>query len=610
MPAEMAFFNKTKRMKVPGSFGLAVLMIGTSLLPAQSVDWQVKGANFESKTLPVGVPLQISVNGSTLSLQPDRGEGDAAAKASSSTLMYKFARDKWELVREVKLDGKRNALRVLDTFSNNSEEDINLRVDYNTALTRGRNVRFNGTISDNGEYREQGNGIADNTIGVIAMAESQNSEAVPLFIWGQQSAPWPFNINDVNSYLRFGYQGSIPANGKASLVHWVATAGIDKNVKLEQTFDLFWKEQKLVNPLLTPDQLAAVVNFLPEALQGGSSEQTVEHQPLVLLDALCDRLGLSRGDKAILSMGTNGSLEGQLTLGDLTLSTPSGEVVSLKGDQIAALRGGAGLGRLNRVFLRDGSVLVGKATLKDATFNAGSGSIGLEAAALDLIVAARQKEDGKKPDNARYSVTLLDGESLWLEEVQAGELSLAASFGKVQVPTAAIVEWKRQDEPPFQYELTLEDGSRIQGVFLDREVTLQLASGRNIKVPMVKISSLAMINNPDTKPHGLATCELRDGTILKGQWQPAAMKLHLGISEVPFKSEEVIRLSRGNAGSFEVELTNGSKFSGQLADASIVWNMSGKPTTLPVALVASIQQPADKSAEEKKSTPAPSEEQP
>ena len=101
---------------------------------------------------------------------------------------------------------------------------------------------------------------ADDTVAAVVLAEQQGTTAVPFVLWGQRDAKWPVSISDISSSLRLSYEGVIPRGGKVALLHWIATAGLDKSVKLERTVDQFWRDGKLVNAMV-PAEIVPLVQL-------------------------------------------------------------------------------------------------------------------------------------------------------------------------------------------------------------------------------------------------------------------------------------------------------------------------------------------------------------
>ena len=590
-------------------------------------DWSQSGTGiWRSKALSVGRFFQMGVNGQSTPFrtamdavdppktskprqdsEEDANSGTPPADARQSTLT--FTAKPFDVVRVVKRDDKRNALMIVDTLTNTTNQDANLQLDYSTPLGSQGGVRFNGTLSQSGEMRDLGNGIPDRTHAAVIMAEKQGTPALPLLIWGQPDAKWPAVVQDVGSTLRLRYEGSVPANGKVAFLHWIGTAGLDPKVKLEKTFDLFLKDSKLVDPDVSAELVATVVNFKPDAfgtVSAPGAPVTGRSGKLVALDALTGKLDIKRGEKALLWMGKDEQISGDLSAGKVSIRT-SGKDQEYPPDKIAAVRGGAGKGRAHRLYLRDGTVQSGTVSLQGVALKGELGDIALNAESLDLLVWPASAEDGRVPEGAAEFVQWLNGGFFWLGKGEASHLDLVAGFGTVKVSSEDLWTLQRKMEPPYCMVATLADGSRIHGVLAAAKLQREVLGAGITELPLAEVARWGAVEaalkemsvggeikenaSPTTGDVPTQYCWLRDGSLLVGTLGPEeTIRLRTNTGELALKPDTVARVFWDAPGSNEaaIELTNGTKVRGEVLNDAFAWKMEKQAVSLPVGLITEV----------------------
>ncbi len=606
-------------MQTPGcGWRIAVLlMVLCGPMLAQEQEWSLRDpSGWRPRTLPLGPLMQIRVDGRNIILSAGAGTASpGAAPAGGAGPVEKIYRAESKgrpisVEREMRMDPERHAVCVVDVLTNQEKEDRAVRVEYVTSMSDRSGVRFNGTMNQEGESREYGNGLADGTMAAIIFAERPNSTGLPLFVWGPADAPWPASVQDVSSTLMLSYEGTIPGGGKVALVHWVAAAGLDKNIKLEKTFDLFWKDGRLVNPLVSAAVTPLVVNFPAEALKAADPALAKAEAAgkLVDLEALCGKLEITRGAKDILWMGKEEQFEGTVT-GEKFSMESGGREVTLPLADVAAVRGGGGRGREHKVYLRDGSILTGKCRLQDAKLAGDLGELTLDADGLELLILHVSAQDGRLPKAAQGFVQLRDGSLLWLDGAKFPAFHLATVFGLLEVRPSELWTVQRKQEPPFNLLTTLADGSRIQGVAQQEMLALPVLGRDTVEVRMSDILRLGSatlmekemmpaVEEPEAKtdkPKGEAPADyvwLRDGSLLMGKLGPEALKLRVGTTVAEVNAEEVAKLtlSTDGGGQAVVLLQSGSTVKGTLLPDVLEWRRGTQTLTLPVAWVAEVRQ--------------------
>jgi hypothetical protein len=497
------------------------------------------------------------------------------------------------------LDNKRNALRILTVLTNNDSKERRVRVEFRTQMRSNSQVKYNGFICNDGEVLENGNSVPEKTHAIILLSELPNNPAVPFFLWGDRDAPWPISIREVGSSVRLSYEGVIKAGEKVALVHWLATAGLDKSVKLERTFDLFLKDGKLLDPLLDDDILPFVVNFKPENLiKGGAPEPAPVTTTLVALDKLCEKLGVKRGDQDILWMNKEELFPGTVQTEKLTFS--AGDLTrEMDWKDVAAVRGGGGRGREHRLYLRDGSIWDGRVKFSAAKLTGDIGTLTLDGDALELLLGKRQPDDGRIPGDARGFLQTLNGRHYWINDSAAFKTKLISLFGELSVDATEFWMGQRKMEPPYQQTLTLMNGSRINGVLMESMFTTDIQGLGRKSLPVAELSrwgtTQAWIAETGSAKAESAEppsryCWLRDGSFLVGTLTDAPLLLRTQNEEVSLKSHEIARIAPLGNDSLQVsvEMLNGAKWKGWLVQDSLLWQLGKQVVSLPVGLVTEL----------------------
>lgn len=580
------------------------LLFSSATLRAEDTapDWFQQDAGWKSRSLSLGEIFQLRLDGRSFAV---RRNGPNPALSSNVTppsgdeknapprIIFNFEGAPVAVKREMLLDKSRQAIRILDVFSNSDASERRVRVDYFTNLGERGGVHYNGVLMPDGTAREYGQGVSEDAPGAIVLAERDGSDAVPLFLWGQKDAKWHGRVRDIGSSLNLSYEGTIPAGGKLALLHWVATAGLERGVRLEQGFEKFYKAGHLVQPLVPADIVPLVANFQPDAfraVEATPAASTTAHH-LVLLDEICEKLKLKREANDILVLGPDQQLAGEATLGKVTIST-RGQSVTVAVADVAALAGGAGIGRLHHLFLRNGEVLAGQVTLVGAGLETPTGRMSLSAEAVDLLLLRAQPQDGQWPANIAGYVQTQQGELFWLSQPPP-PLKLAASFGSVRLP---IWQVERRREPAVSLSALLEDGSRINGAAAENVPPFATSGHGSLQFA---IGELTRWGNADAvekvAPDGDAAkafadhhCTLRDGSTIAGALADETLRLHTSAGETKVSAANVAHLESKGGEETTVELTNGVKLKGVLLDNVVHWRRQDQTLAIPSTLLTEL----------------------
>lgn len=608
-----------------GALAVWLLIACASALAQQTSNQQewtwTEQVGWRSRSLPLGPLFQLNLDGRNVltASQSSRGsagsddsggapdaEGVSRSRHTSGPILVE---------RQMKHDPRRHAIQILDVFTNIATEERSIQVEYSTNLNTRGSFRIAGVMTQQGEVTQHGNELPEDSVAAIILNEQMAVSTLPLLVWGPANAPWPATFYETGSQFRLGYQGSIPPGGKVALLHWVAAAGRSKDLKLERTFSLFWKDGRLVNPMLPPDIAPLVMNFPADAVKSpdASLAQTEPTGRLVDLEALCEKLEITRGDADILWMGTDEQFSGRV-VGEAVLLQLGGVELKVPLDSVAAIRGGGGRGREHRIYMRDGSVHGGRAKLPGVKLTSDLGEMILDQDGLELLVLHRSKQDGKAPASARGFVQLRDGSVFWLDGEGIPAMDLVTVFGALKVTPAELWSLQRRTEPPFNLVATLSDGSRIHGVARQDQLPFPLmgSSPRTFRVADISrlgaagqlVGEMTPPPEQDVLPEPAKSespanyCWLRDGSLLVGKLGGGSLKVRVGANEVEVKATELSQLSISTESIDEatVTLQSGAVVKGELLTEFLPWKRGAQELRLPVVWITELRQKRDEAA--------------
>ena len=562
-------------------------------------EWFIQDGEWRARSLGVRPLFQINVDGRSFIPVPNSRRASSVPAsdqaAGPNEIVATFDGKPVSVNRVMKFDPTRNAIRVLDILSNSSDQDREVRVSYYTSFSGNGSVRLNGGVFPGGETREYGQGVPDNASGAIVLAERSGSDAVPLILWGQRDAKWAPSISDFGSSLKLDYQGTVPRAGKVALLHWIAVAGLERGVKLEQSFDRFFKSDRLIEPLVPSDAVQLVANFKPEAFQATTKPGGVVAPAgrLVVLEALCKRLGITRIAKDSVWVSKESAFDGDFTAKKIAVES-RGKSVEFPVDSVAALRGGAGRGRPHLVFLRDGTVIPGKVVLDGARLDGELGSIGINADALELLVMRGSENDGRRPEHATAFAQRQGGEFRWLSKAGDGPVEVLTAFGQIRIPSGDLKLVERRREAPFDLQISLKDGSRFRGVWLQKDVKLTLPDGTPDVVPVAELERWGDANAAagDQEPDGESKekgaprsyVTLKDGSVLAGNPADKELRVLRGADEVKINPADVRKIKfDGDVAS--LELAGDRKLRGTFKDATVAWQSGAGRVNIATSLL-------------------------
>lgn len=527
--------------------------------------------------------------------------------------------------RDVWFDGERAGVRVLDVFENTGNRRESIRVELRTSFQNpwqdlhGTSGRILGT--------GPGGGLGERDFGVVVKFSPAEGRHDTLFVAGGErdavrpAISYASNLREVT----FGYDLDIEPGKRASLVHWIVQRNLQTPADAPEALRRFYQRRQLVDPRIPEDLVATVRNFDAPSFPA-IGERPEDLEGLVSLNAVIEPLGVARRGDDLLWITPENQLSGTVhPEAVVTVETAWGERTSPVA-AIAAIQGGGGVGRLPRVFLRDGRVWAGRVRAENLSMKTGEGLEveELKPEEISLLLLRAAKTDGRPPEGAALLLELRSGDVLAVDRASADAagLALLTPWGEVAAPLGtlrALVYASGSSAPRFR--LWGEDGAMLT-VFLGGEALSLREPGAGedaLEVPPAAIAGAWKAGEaPARSAMEVAEewYELEDARLALGGRLPdravllagnnllngevATETLHLvsGATVTPLRVAEIAAIRRSidsdsdAAPLFEIELAGGEVLTGRLRESVVTIRAGGTEWRIPVSQWIAAQRPA------------------
>ncbi|MFT5854545.1 MAG: hypothetical protein ACI8XO_001789 [Verrucomicrobiales bacterium] len=397
--------------------------------------------------------------------------------------------------------------------------------------------------------------------------------------------------------LSFDHRLTVKAGQKAALLHWLVQQNFEGGEGLEELFEPLYANRRLVAPPVSDEHLELVVNFPAnyEDMLGGADY-------LVAVNQLIDALQLERrSDSDQLRVESGSVLTGDATGGDFTVISRFGELKVPVAD-VAVLQGGGGIGRGDRVLLRNGSVYAGEISTSGLGLKGGF-EVSLEMPQLDYLLYRVGDRDGNFPEGTGVFVGLHSGDVIPITEVERLTLPLVTPWGRIEVPMSDVLWLRYVKEPSPRHRIALRDGSLLT-VFLDPGVLKLTAGdlgeqsfsateiaemwGAEVELPKdfdgaVDVTEIRAI--PKSMAGG--ACLLSGNNLIAGELANQEVHVLTGATVTTVKLADVVRMGRNDqsdplAPVYDIELRGGDKLSGMLQERVLELRSGERSWRVPV----------------------------
>jgi len=545
----------------------------------------------------------------------DGGEADeTGARVVLSQTMgdLKVTRDVW-------FDRGRSGVRVLDTFENTGARLATFRIDLKSAYQNpwqdlhGTEGRILGA--------RPGSELGPRDFGVVVKFSASEGRHDTLFVTsGERDAQRPMVSFSSNlRELTFSYDLDIKPGKRAALVHWVAQRNLQAPGDAAAVLRPFYERRRLMAPRVAPETVAAVRNFdAPSFPEEGATPFDLE--ALVSLNAVLEPLGLDRRGDDVLWISTDNQLAGTVNpKAVLRVKTARGERETGIA-RVAAIRGGGGLGRAPRVFLRDGTVWAGEVVATGLTMKIAEGweVEELRPEELNLLLLRVGADDGRPPKGTGLFVELRGGDVLAVsaEAGSHGALTILTPWGEDRVPLAAVrgLHYATGAAAP-RFRLSRDDGSLLKVFLGPADIGFRELGAVDDAAPAtVSPVSIAGAWRPGPGRGGRRGGDLADewfdledaeawagaglpdpvvllsgNNLLRGALAPDFLNLLSDAAVTPIDPAEIVAMRRspdsGNdaAPVFEIEMTGGEVLTGRLRERMFFIESGGKRWRVPAS---------------------------
>lgn len=576
--------------------------------------WQAdaNGALTSGETTYLASGLRLAVGESDFAPDEAARLGEPAEDGGPVELVLRESRSGLRIERSLWFDRERGGVRVLDTVRNESGEDLSLPVELRTTYPFAwRNLHGSGgNLLDGGASPS----LDERDIGLtVKFADSEGRQDTLLLATsanGDALRP-ELRLSANRRELVLRYDIELAAGARVSLLHWIAQRRLESAEEAEREWSPFYQQRELVDPGIPPELAESVGNFPSSALPSaeGTPARLVE---LLELNRLTDRVGMHRRGDALLWISPSNQVAGELNpAASFSVDSRFAGEQRFALAEVAAVRGGGGVGRVPRIYLRDGRVYAGALSVENLSLQVEEewSVDALQPAELNLLLCALGAEDGTPPEDATHFVKLRTGTVLAVAATPGSTLPLASPWGRMDLEFSEIEELAHLSRPLPKCRVVLPEGTRISAFLPDGDLNLALVGGDEVNLPAPLVERIwragatewtvretdgfwaAMDEVPEElRPE--TGFLLRGNNLLAGGLENVELTLREGRSSVPLRGAGIRSIRRlpadppGGA-PFEVELKNGDLLRGDLADEKIAVRAGERAWKVPVEQLVS-----------------------
>jgi len=572
--------------------------------------WQADhyGAVTSGETQYLSSGLKLSVSGTPFEPRSaTRKDGTASNGVVDLELFEK--RKTISLKRSLWFDQERGGVRVLDELTNTSKVSVTTRVELKTTYP----FSWQNLYGTSGEFLTMNPTpiLGDRDFGVLVRFSRAEGRHDTLFIvsGGGGAARPALAASSNHRELVFGYDVPLKGGQTVALVHWVVQRNLNDPSDTPEVLAPFYQGRRLVDARVSSGLVGSVFNFgrgsFPK--DGGTPLQL---DSLVSLNHFIDQLGVHRRDEDIyLLVSANNQLVGKLNQdAEIRVHSEFAGAKTIPIQQIAAIQGGGGMGRVPRVFLRDGRVLSGPFESKNLSLKVGDEWTvdSLQPKELNVLLCALARNDGISPSGTAEFLQIRSGSVLAVSKKSSSILSMVTPWGPLRMPVSEVMELRYISHPSPRYRLVTPDESRLTVFIPDENLPLTLSSGKEVDLRTSRIgriwkSGRTFVGKVSMDDEWLDYSEIpRDirpesgillsgNNILAGSLEKDEIFLIDGSALVKVAVAEIASIRRSlDEGSrfhpvFQFELKNEDVLSGRLRDSSIKIRTGSRVWDIPTA---------------------------
>ena len=577
--------------------------------------WQADefGALTSGETQYLSSGLKLSANGTPF--QPQTATlNDGSAANGVVDLELSEKRETLIVDRKIWFDLTRGGSRLIDSFTNTGKEKLTLRVELKTTYP----FSWQNLHGSNRKLLElnPNPSLGERDFGLFVSFNQAEGRHDTLFITsGEKDAIRPVLAASSNRReLTFLYDIELGVGQSRSLVHWILQRNLGSPVDAETAFSPFYQRRRLIDSRVSASIAKTIANFDEQSFpQDGGTPARLES--LVALNELVDSVGIHRRDEDILWISASNQLSGKLNPeAVIKINSPYEGEISLPISRIAAIQGGGGVGRVPRIFARDGRVFSGVFESENLSIKIGNDWTmdALQPEELNLLLCKLAPEDGTPSKSTACFSQLRDGTVLSVSEKEAPPISVVSPWGAMKLPFTEIDELGYVSQPTPRFRVVMPNGSRLTVFIPSETLSLTLASGKKVDL---STSLIARIWKESQTSATVVAVEdfwldfteipenirmengflLSGNNLLAGELEGTDLTLIDGTAVLNISVAEILSIQRsideGTARDpvFELEIKNGDFFSGKLRDPLIAVRSGDRVWEIPVAHLIAFQ---------------------
>jgi hypothetical protein len=505
-----------------------------------------------------------------------------------------------QVTRRCRVEGKSTGARFVEIFTNVGAAP--LRFNASVYLTCG-NGMWQSAITDSGKVNPTA--LDKKETGMVLFNPSQNGcISVALCLAGPSAKVRPA-IQPVNNGqpILFSYSINLPPRKMAAIVYGAAQCRLEEQ-----------PDAKRVASQLKPFSGSSWVEDLPAEIRRavinfsgfGSDFQWDD----VGIGKVLSRLETNSGPSDILAFGAGTRLKGTAACKAVSLETRFGGLTTSL-DKVVAVAGARDHSGRAVVLFRDGQALIGKLRLENFIFTLNSG-LQIEAASDHLerlymratyggteAVGAALTAVGADDRGAMLQTT--EGERLALAATGKETIALASPWGRFEFPLDELAWVSAIAEPPG-HRAVLRDGTRLFGYLAGGPLKLPTRSFGVQSFSPLEVQAIRgflereIVDDPLQR--GEPCVVLSGDNLIIGRIDLPVLHVVAAGQTIAFPPGQIRKFHAVDAGphteqtTFEVELWDGSKLAGKLAEGMLPVRRGGVSRQVPTRDVVEIYVPS------------------
>jgi len=510
--------------------------------------------------------------------------------------------------RDFWFDTRRSGVRLLDTFTNTGSSERTLSVVVRTTYPfawQSLHGTGGGVLGTEPALELR---PGDISLGVhFSPTEGRHDT---FFLLGSEKGGQKPQLK-ASANLRelvFLYSVTIPAGQTRRLLHWVLQRNLPEVSQDLAAFAPFIQRGQWIDPGIPTEARDQFVNlaaesFVPEATS------PARQRSLVALNELTESLGTRRRGEDLLWIGPATPLSGALAKsGEITIEVPFLGETTVPVANLAAVRGGDA----PAWYLRDGSVLVGRATKGSLSWTVAGKTEPLAPAAFRLLLLGAAASDGETAPGVTHFLQLANGLVMPVAGETSTGLDWIGPWGREAKSWSELNEVSRRPLGGLPLAALLKDGSTHAIVWAGDSLAVKTGADKVLEVPVALIERIWRVNGAPLLgkelssswidfvelPTGIGPAGgvlLRGDECFAGTLGDSALTLRDGATLVKVDAARIERLLRSaepeTPDQFTIFLNGGERLEGVLVDPYLHLRGSGGQTLeVPMSRVLAYRQ--------------------